>query len=84
MDSSSYLESLRTPRMYCSISFEDANHKDFLVYADTSKNTVVVVAYLKMYDGRTFTTSFLKGKAKLDPMHDFLVWNYVKLYLPPI
>lgn len=62
----------------------DANHKDFLVYADTSKNAVVAVAYLKMYDGTTFTTKFLKGKAKLDPMHGFLVWNYVKLYLPPI
>lgn len=70
--------------MYCSISFEDANHKDFLVFADTSKNAVVAVVYLKLFDGRKSTTSFLKGKAKLAPMHGFLVWNYVKPYLPPI
>nr|XP_034322379.1 uncharacterized protein LOC117688425 [Crassostrea gigas] len=66
MDSLSYLESLHIPRMYSNISFEDANHREVLVIADASKNAVAVVAYLKLYDGRKSTTSFLMVKLCLD------------------
>lgn len=55
--------------MYSNISFEDANHREVLVFADASKNAVAAVAYIKLYDGRKSTTSFLMGKAKLAPMH---------------
>lgn len=55
--------------MYSNISFDDANHWEVLLFADASKNSVAEVAYLKLYDGRKSTTSFLMGKAKLAPMH---------------
>lgn len=69
MNSLSYSESLVIPRMYSDISFEDANHREVLEFAYASKNAVAAVAYLKLYDGKKSTTSFLMGKAKLAPMH---------------
>lgn len=55
--------------MYSDISFEDANHREVLEFAYASKNAVAAVAYLKLYDGKKSTTSFLMGKAKLAPVH---------------
>ncbi|XP_062584179.1 uncharacterized protein LOC134245966 [Saccostrea cucullata] len=59
MNSLSYLETLHIPRMYSDISFEDATHREVLVFADASKNAVAAVAYLKLSDEKKSTISFL-------------------------
>jgi hypothetical protein len=69
MNSLSHLESLHIARMYSDISYEEATHKEVLVFSDASKDAFAAVAYLKLYDEKKCTTSFLMGKAKLAPTH---------------
>lgn len=64
-----FLESLRIHRTYSDISFENAIRKEVLVFSDASKNAVAAVAYLRLYDDKRSTTSFLMGKSKLAPTH---------------
>ena len=65
----SHLERLRVPRMYSSISFEDASKREILVFSGASKDIVAAVAYLKLYDVNSSSVSFLLGKAKVAPVH---------------
>ena len=69
VNSLDHLERLRVPRMYSSISFEDASKREILVFSDASKDIVAAVAYLKLYDVNSSSVSFLLGKAKVAPVH---------------
>lgn len=64
------LKGLQIPRMYSDISFEDANRRKVLVFADASKEAIAVSAYLKLYDVDRSIISFLMGKAEVAPSHD--------------
>ena len=68
VNSLDHLELLRVPRMYSSISFEDASKREILAFSDVSKDIVAAETYLKLYDVNSSSVSFLPGKAKVAPV----------------
>lgn len=74
MDLLSYFESLCIFRMYSNIFFEDVNYREVLVFVDVLKNVVVVVVYIKLYDGRKFIINFLMGKVKFVLMYGYIIF----------
>ncbi|XP_061166393.1 uncharacterized protein LOC133175314 [Saccostrea echinata] len=68
VDSLSQLENFCVPRSYNS-SFVNSTRREVLVFCDASKDIIAAVAYLKLQDNDTSSTSFLLGKAKVAPVH---------------